>query len=172
LIVSVIANTTVISNFASIGRLDLLRQLYGTLHISTEVYREIQVGLEEGYRYYQGIDQLIHPLAAEGWIRLTSVTEEQELRVFSALPQRLHYGEASSIAIAQHRGWYFLTDDLVARRQAVQLGVHVSGSVGCLVLAVERGLCQPEQANDWLQQMLEQGYWSPIEDLTSLIKRH
>jgi hypothetical protein len=39
------------------------------------VYREIQVGLEEGYRDYQGIDQLIHPLSAEGWIRLTSVTE-------------------------------------------------------------------------------------------------
>jgi predicted nucleic acid-binding protein len=117
LIVSVIANTTVISNFASIGRLDLLRQLYGTLHISTEVYREIQVGLEEGYQ----------------------------------------------IAIAQHRGWYFLTDDLVARRQAVQLGVHVSGSVGCLVLAVERGLCPPEQANDWLQQMLQQGYWHPLQ---------
>jgi predicted nucleic acid-binding protein len=169
--VSAIANTTVISNFASIGRLDLLRQLYGTLYISTEVYREIQVGLEEGYRYYQGIDRLIHPLAAEGWIRLTSVTEEQELRTFSALPQRLHYGEASCISIAQHRGWYFLSDDLAARRQAVQLGVHVSGSVGCLVLAVERDLCQPEQANDWLQQMVRQGYRSPVEDLTSLIKK-
>lgn len=135
---SVIANTTVISNFSGIGRLDLLRQLYGTLYISTEVYREIQVGLEEGYRYYQSIDQLIHPLATDGWTRLTSVTEEQELHIFSTLPQRLHYGEASSIAIAQHRGWYFLTDDMAARRQATQLGVHVSGSVGCLVLAVER----------------------------------
>ena len=86
---SVIANTTVVSNFASIGRLDVLRQLYGTLYISTEVYREIQVGLEEGYRYYQGLDQLIHPLAAEGWIRLTSVTEEQEL---------LHFGVNSPVA--------------------------------------------------------------------------
>jgi predicted nucleic acid-binding protein len=31
---SVIANTTVISNFASIGQLELLRQLYTILHIS------------------------------------------------------------------------------------------------------------------------------------------
>ena len=45
---SVISNTTVISNFASIGQLDVLRQLYGSLAISIEVYHEIQVGLEEG----------------------------------------------------------------------------------------------------------------------------
>jgi predicted nucleic acid-binding protein len=47
---SVIANTTVISNFASVNQLDLLRWLFGALYISTEVYAEIQAGLEEGYR--------------------------------------------------------------------------------------------------------------------------
>jgi hypothetical protein len=46
---SVIANTTVISNFASINQLDLLRRLFGALYISTEVYEEIRIGLEEGY---------------------------------------------------------------------------------------------------------------------------
>ena len=34
----VIVNTTVISNFASIGQLDVLRQLYGSLAMSTDVY--------------------------------------------------------------------------------------------------------------------------------------
>ena len=46
---SVIANTTVISNFASINQLDLLRRLFGALYISTEVYEEIRIGLVEGY---------------------------------------------------------------------------------------------------------------------------
>lgn len=41
---SVISNPTVISNFASIGQLDVLRQLFGSLAISTEVYDEIQEG--------------------------------------------------------------------------------------------------------------------------------
>jgi predicted nucleic acid-binding protein len=168
--VSVISNTTVISNFASIGQLDILHHLYRTLHISTEVYEEIQTGLEEGYRFYEGIDQQVHPLADEGWIRLTSVTGESELRTFSSLPARLHYGEASCIAIALNRGWFFLTDDIIARRHALQLGIRVSGSVGCLVQAVERGLCKLEQANGWLQQMVKQGYRSPVCDLTSLLK--
>ena len=48
---SVIANTTVISNFASIGQLELLRQLYTKLHISTEVYVEVLDGIDEGYSF-------------------------------------------------------------------------------------------------------------------------
>lgn len=57
---SVIVNTTVISNFACIGRLDLLRQLHGDLYIAAEVYEEIQTGIEEGYRFYASIPQLVH----------------------------------------------------------------------------------------------------------------
>jgi len=45
---SVITNTTVMSNFASINQLDLLRRLFSALYISTEVYEEIQIGLERG----------------------------------------------------------------------------------------------------------------------------
>ncbi|MBC8492779.1 MAG: hypothetical protein H8D43_03255 [Chloroflexi bacterium] len=35
---NVITNTTVLSNFAAIDQLDLLRQLYGVVYIPTEVY--------------------------------------------------------------------------------------------------------------------------------------
>ena len=35
---NVIANTTVISNFASVGRLEVLRQLLTEVFISTDVY--------------------------------------------------------------------------------------------------------------------------------------
>jgi predicted nucleic acid-binding protein len=168
---NVITNTTVLSNFAAIGQLDLLRQLYGTIYIPTEVYEEIRGGLEEGYRFYAGIDQLIHPFVEEGWIRLTGVTDEPELRFLGELPRRLHQGEAACLAIAQHRDWMLLTDDLAARREATGLGIRKSGSVGCLVLAVERGLCTLEQANLWLEDMIRRNYRSPVTDLTPLLKR-
>jgi len=167
---SVIANTTVISNFASIDHIDLLRQLYRVLYISTEVYGEIQVGIEEGYRFYSGIEQLIYPFVESGWIRLTSMADEQELRFFGELPSRLHLGEASCLAIAQQRGWILLTDDKAAREEAARRRVPISGSVGCLVLAVERGLCTLEQANFWLSEMVRLGYRSPVTDLASLLK--
>src|SRR5262245_53158903 len=118
---SVITNTTVLSNFASIHQLDLLHRLYGTLSISTEVYEEIQAGLEEGYQFYGGIDTLVFPLADEGWIQLTSMADTHELRLFGTLPSRLHRGEASCLALAHHRGWLLLTDDRDARDAALRL---------------------------------------------------
>ncbi len=48
---NVIANTTIISNFAAMGRLDILRDLLGQLYITTDVYAEIQDGLIEGYDF-------------------------------------------------------------------------------------------------------------------------
>jgi predicted nucleic acid-binding protein len=39
--VTVIVNTTVISNFAVIGQLDILRRLFGSVMIAIEVYDEL-----------------------------------------------------------------------------------------------------------------------------------
>jgi predicted nucleic acid-binding protein len=127
---SVIAHTTVISNFASINQLDLLRRLFGALHISTEVYEEIQIGLEAGYQFYTGIGQMTHPIVHDGRIRLTSMAEEAELGLYGELPSRLHRGEASCVVIARHRGWLLLIDDRTARDEGDRLGIIVSGSGG------------------------------------------
>jgi predicted nucleic acid-binding protein len=169
--VSTIANTTVLSNFARIRQLALLRSLYGVLYISAEVYTEVQDGLDEGYAFYTGIEQLVYPLAADGWIHLTSMTDTEELRLFAAMPRGLHQGEASSLAIAAQRGWTLLTDDRAARREAARLGIRLSGSVGCLVLGVEQGHCTLDTANDWLHTMIQQGYYAPTSDLTPLVAR-
>ena len=59
---SALANTTVISNFATISRLDVLHSLLGEVHISTDVYAEVQDGLSEGFNFYAGIESHIHPL--------------------------------------------------------------------------------------------------------------
>jgi len=167
---SVISNTTVISNFASIGQLDVLRRLFDSLAISTEVYHEIEVGLEEGYRFYEGIDQVMSPFSNGGWIELTSMADDQELRSFHEMPARLHRGESSCLAIARHRHWLLLTDDRDARQEAMRQGIRVSGSIGCLVLAVDHGICSLSQANIWLDEMIKQGYHSPVTDLTPFIE--
>lgn len=166
---STIANTTVISNFAAISQLEVLQHLYGTLFISLEVYEEIQTGLEEGYLFYTGVTTQIAPFSRTGWIHLTSLRGEAEVRLFGTLPSKLHQGEASSIAIAHHRQWLFLSDDFDARTAATRLHVRLSGSLGCLVLAIERQFCSVEEANDWLAQMIRQGYHSPVDVLDALL---
>jgi predicted nucleic acid-binding protein len=166
---SVIVNTTTISNFACIEQLNVLQQLYNNINISVEVYGEIQQGLEEGYQFYAPLEKQIYPIEENGWIKLTNMIDEQEFRFLRELPKRLHIGEASSLAIAHHRDWLFLTDDMAARKEAIKHGIRLSGTLGCLVLATERKICTLGEANYWLNKMIEQDYKSPINDLTSLI---
>lgn len=168
---SVISNTTVLANFAAIDALDSLRILFGEIFLSTEVYQEIQRGPEEGYLFYAGIDKILHPVMEGGWLRLTSLSDEREVLLFSGLPGQLHAGEASCLAIAQQRSWLFLTDDKAARRQAVERKVAVSGTLGCLVLGVERGLWTLDEANEHLRRIIAAGFFSPLKDLDGLVKK-
>lgn len=167
---SVISNTTVLSNFAELGELDMLRRLYGELYVSVEVYREVQAGLEEGYTFYSEIPRLLDPSSTESWIRLTSLTEE-ELILLPAMPARLHAGETSSLAIARNRGWLFLSDDKAARRYGSGCGVILSGTLGCLASGVRRDLWTLEQANGCLARIIGFGFYSPVADVADLLNR-
>jgi predicted nucleic acid-binding protein len=164
---SIISNTTVISNLSRIGCLDLLRQLYGDVFLSVEVYQEIQRGFEEGYTFYEGIDDIVEP--KDGWLRLTALTG-QEIEIFSQMPARLHAGEASSLAIAELRDWMLLTDDKAARTVAANRRIPLGGTLGCLLLGVERELWSLPQANQWLERMIEGGFYSPVPALDTLVQ--
>ncbi len=168
---SVITNTTVIINFAAIGRLDLLRRLFGAIHLPTEVYAEILDGQAEGYTYLNGIESQIAPLTTDGWLLLISQEGDEELRRYGTLPAGLHRGEAACLAIAGNRNWLLLTDDRAARAEARRQHITLSGSIGCLVLAVERGVSTLDEANTDLAAMIAQGYHAPLTDLGPLIKR-
>jgi predicted nucleic acid-binding protein len=47
----VIANTSTISNFATVEKLELLQARFETLYISEQVFDEIQDGLTHGYDF-------------------------------------------------------------------------------------------------------------------------
>ena len=166
---TVIANTTIISNFASVGRLDILKDLLGQLYITTEVYAEIQDGLAEGYDFDIGIESHMYPLASDGWLHLTSLEGEEELRIFSHMPAALHRAEASCLGVAVRRGMAFLTDDARARSGARELQVLVSGTLGILVRAVTEEHLSLEVADSVLNQMIKAGYHSPYGTLAGLL---
>jgi predicted nucleic acid-binding protein len=165
----VIVNTTVISNFAAVGRLTVLRELLGEVYLSTDVYAEIQDGLAEGHTFYSGIEVHISPLTPTGWLRLTALEGDDELRLFSRLPESLHRGEASSLAIAAQRGWAFLTDDARARQAGRELQVTISGTLGVLIQSVKLGTLSLIEANTLLDHMLRAGYHAPYTHLAELL---
>lgn len=165
----IICNTTVISNFAAVDALDVLRDVVRQLHISTDVYAEIQDGLADGCDFYEGLDAQIYPLAVDGWLCMISFESDAELKLYGQLPTTLHRGEASSLAIAAQRKWAFLSDDDRARKAAQQLGVPVSGTLGVLVEAVKTQRLLLAAADELLARMITAGYHAPYRSIAELL---
>lgn len=166
---TVISNTTVVSNFAAVNRLELLNLLFGDLHIPVGVYQEVLAGAEEGYLFNNAILQAISSNQSDGWLRLVSPQTEDELNQLAHFPRSIHRGEAECLTIAQNRGWLLLTDDRLARKLARASGISISGTLGCLAIAVERELISLPEGNALLNDMLKQGYRSPVRDLSDLL---
>jgi uncharacterized protein len=167
---AIITNTTVVSNFAAIGQLYLLRLCWGSLYIPEQVFSEIQEGRMQGYTFYDNIEREISPFTTDGWLQLTSLQNPDEFRLFGELIGDLHHGEAACLAIAAQRKWVFLSDDRAARQAAAKMAVPVSGTLGVLVSLIKKGLLKLEEGDQLLRAMVAKGYFSPVRSLAELIK--
>lgn len=164
---AIVLDTTVLSNFALIGQFQLLERLYAgracaTLMVAEEIHR----GIEAGYRALEVIESALGPA---GWLSVVAIQADDEHVSYVSLLASLGAGEASCLAVARSRDMILATDDRAARREAAQLGVPVTGTLGMLVRLVREGHVSLMHANDLLSQMIQQGYRSPIEQLGDLL---
>jgi predicted nucleic acid-binding protein len=126
----VVSDTSPIVNLATIGRLDLLRQLFGRVVIPQSVYEEIAVA---------GAGQ---PGAAEvrqfDWIETKQVANRTAV---ASLQLELDDGEAEAIALAvEIEADLILLDERKGREIASRLGLKAIGLLGVVVEAKQRGL--------------------------------
>ena len=157
---AVVADNTVLSNFALIKREDILVKLFeNALFTTEEVIDELKRGEKRN----------VLPKRDWQWIKVLKMESSQEEFLFRLLAESLGKGESSCLSIAISRDLKVLTDDRDARRLAQRRGVPVSGTIGVLVEAVREGLLSVEEANTMLSDMIEKGYFSPFETLDELI---
>ena len=166
---SVIVNTTILSNFATVGQLGLLHALWSIVYIPGQVYDEIQNGLLQGYSFYADIDQLVYPFSETGWLHLTALQSPDEFRLFGELLSVLHSGEAACLSIAAHRGWTLFSDDKAARKASESLKVSVSGTLGVLLALVKQSQLALTEADEILARMIQIGYYSPCASLNEIL---
>ena len=122
---SVVSNASPLINLARIGKLDLLRQLYGELFIPEAVWREVVI---EGIGQ-PGADEV----KAAIWIKRQSVTNTPLVR---ALRQELDAGEAEAIVLTlEIQAELLLMDERVGREVSRHFGLHYTGLIGLLVEA-------------------------------------
>jgi len=151
-------DNTVLSNFALVGRIDLLT-IAAESRIATtpQVIKEFSEGVTLGRLPRTGLD----------WLEIVSL-EGEEVAHFQNLIGRVNAGEAACLAVAINRAGRILTDDRDARRLAAQFKVPVSGTLGVLLRLVENQNLTFTEANDLLGKMIAFGYRSPVKKLEDL----
>ena len=165
-----IFDTTVLSNLAAVGRLDLLEERYRKMALATvEVSDELRKGVQAGYGYLEDVLKQIQAISPSGWLRIVAPESPAEHQLRGEFDLLLDPGEASCLALAISRGLILVTDDLAARQLAQERGVPLTGTVGILLALVRDGVLSLTEANGILAKMIERRYRSPVDRLDDLI---
>ena len=143
----VVSDTSPLTNLAAIGQLDLVRQLYSTVIIPPAVAQELLNAGETNPATFaiQTLD----------WIQTQAVTN---LALLQTVQSNLDIGEAEAIVLAVELGAArLLIDERRGRDVAVQLGLRVTGLLGILLTAKQRGLIA--EVRPVLDSLIVNGFW-------------
>jgi predicted nucleic acid-binding protein len=155
----VLLDTTLLSNFAHIGRPELLRLALGEKIATTPaVMAELEAGERLG----------LVPSCAWDWLTVLEPTDA-ERHLIRELRKQLDPGEAECLAVAQIRQGKFLSDDFAARHLARQRNLIVSGTLGVLLALVTQNDLPVEEGDRLLTIMISRGYRSPVKSLQKLL---
>ena len=122
----VIVNSTPVIGLANIGKLDVLRQMYGTITIPQAVFDEIKS---------PSVQRQVN--ANRDWIVVEQINDASQKQMYRA---KLHAGEVEVMILAQEKkADLVILDDNAAKKTAKFLGLRVIGTLGILVLAKKRG---------------------------------
>lgn len=152
----VISDTGPVNYLIQIGRIDLLPRLFERVILPSAVLTELS-----------------HPLApasVQRWVGAAPAWLEIAESPAVTLSAGIHKGEAAAIALAlAFHADLLLMDDRKGVLAAEKLGLNVTGTLGVLDLAAERGLVDFIQAARELEQTT---FRMPLAVLDELIAKH
>ncbi|RLC89984.1 MAG: DUF3368 domain-containing protein [Chloroflexi bacterium] len=126
----VVSNTSPLTNLAAIGQFDLLRCLYGRLHIARGVWEELNAGGQA----WPGRNEV----AGADWIECHTI---QNQALVTVLQRDLDRGESETIALAlELEAELVLLDEREGRHAAQRMELRVVGVLGILLEAKARGM--------------------------------
>lgn len=147
----VIADSTCLIGLSKIGKLDVLRQLFGNIIIPSAVYHEIVV---------RGTGRLgAEEVENASWIETREVNNKLAVTAFKLF--MLGAGEAEAIALAsEDKVDFIILDDWKARQVALELSLPVIGTVAVLTKAMEKGFIV--ELPPILEELRKAGFRFPV----------
>ena len=145
----IVSNATPLIYLAKVGRIGLLRKIFGEVFIPEEVKIEVvDTGKELGERDSYVIERAI----TEGWLRVLGA-EMMEI------PIKLESGETAVLSLAKRLGLdEVLVDEISARTAARLLDLTPRGTVFVLLKALQMREIDLNEFLDLLNQMIKQGF--------------
>jgi len=161
----ILLDAVTLSNFALIDCLGLIISRYGKrAALTTEVLDEIYDGINTGLYQLQSIANAVHNREL-GLSHLSA----RERKVYGKTLHNLSPGEASCIASAQICNGVVATDDRAARTCCRERDIATTCTIGILVACTREGAITPDQADLSLQEMIEQGFYSPVNRISDIL---
>lgn len=153
------------SNFALSNSLFILKNLYSksafiTEFVSAEILRGVQIGHKDLAKIQDSL--------REGWLKEVVLSTKKEKSLYETLSVSLGLGEASSIAVAKSRGFFFACDDRAARREAGFLDIKLTGTLGILKKTMQNKTINLKEGNLILTEMIAKGFYSSVNSLKEI----
>jgi predicted nucleic acid-binding protein len=138
----VVADSSPLRYLIVLGEQNLLPELLGEVWIPSAVLEELSAPATPA-----GVRAFLHSLP--GWLKV----RDPERQTLEGIAIELDRGERSALALAREIGAdLVLLDDAAARTQARSLGFRITGTIGFLRLAAERGLIHVPAIVEQLRQ--------------------
>lgn len=157
-----VLNTTALSNFAHVERVELLDELPRLVTVPA-----VQTELEDGVETHSYLTNALGVLGDA--IPVVELSAQAQTLATTFL-ETLDPGEAQALAVAAAVDGVVVTDDGDARATAGQRDISVTGSIGLLVRFVENGRIDATTADTYLKRWIDEaGFHSPAREFDTFL---
>jgi predicted nucleic acid-binding protein len=138
----VISDSSSLQNLTNIGKLDLLKDLYNNVSITTEILDEYNKK---------------HKEKLPDWIQVKEVKDKGKV---IELCKKYGEGESSAIVFAlENPNTLIVIDDQKPKMLALGMGLPVIGSLGIIKQAVDKNIISKTEAHNLFDQLKNTGGW-------------
>jgi len=145
----IVSNATPLIYLAKVGKLDLLRKIFGEVFIPEEVRTEV---VDKGKQLRESDAYSVENAISKGWLKVKKAGTVE-------IPLRLDPGENAALSLAKGLGLReTLVDEAPARTAAKLLGLTPRGTLFVLLEALKRREIDIEKFTHILNQMIGHGF--------------